>query len=123
MVHNGIEYGYMQLICEAYQLDENTAHFFIVKAKPCFHQLIRLADELHIAIFNAVMHHLHKMTCPVFAYPVTAWRSVLDLCTDRLKNRFDIRPCRRAAARHHTWPLQSAFLSAGDSGAHIQKSF
>jgi hypothetical protein len=35
------------------------------QAKAVAQQLIRLADELHVGVLDAVVHHLHEVPCAV----------------------------------------------------------
>lgn len=37
-------------------------HFVLFHAEHVLHQVIRLTDELHVAVLDAVMDHFHKMT-------------------------------------------------------------
>ena len=95
-------------------------HFIIVHAEQITHKLVRFADELHIAVLNAIVHHFHEMSCTVFADPVAAWRAVLDLGADALENGLHIRPRGRASARHHAGAFQCALFAAGHAGADVK---
>ena len=68
-------------------------HFAIGHPQVIPHQLICFTDQLHIAVFNAVMNHFYKMSGAIFADPLAAGGAVLHLGADGLKNRLDIRPC------------------------------
>ena len=159
MVHNGIEYGDMQLICEAYQLmkdglgmsademhhvfadwykgdlDQVRFEFALIPfrkdmmhvvrnhAQAVFHQLIRFANELHVAVFDSVVDHLHVMAGAVFAHPITARRAVLDFGGNGLKDRFDMRPGRRRTARHDGWPVPRTFFATRNACADVKQPF
>lgn len=38
-------------------------HLVVVHAQDVLHQVIGLADELHVAILDAVVDHFHKVPC------------------------------------------------------------
>ena len=95
-------------------------HFIVGHPKEVAHELIRFADELHITVLNAVMHHLDEMPCAVLADPVTAWRAILDLGADGLENRLDGLPRGGRAARHHAGAFQRALLAARHAGADVK---
>jgi histidyl-tRNA synthetase len=64
-------------------------------AQQIFHKVISFIDNLHISIFDSVMHHLHKMPSSILSYPVTARYSIINLCGYGLKYLFHMRPCFR----------------------------
>ena len=76
-------------------------HLIVGHPKKVTHELVRFADELHIAVLNAVMHHLDEVSCAILADPVAARRAVLDLGADGLKNGLHILPRGGTAAGHH----------------------
>ena len=94
-------------------------HFRGAHAQHIAHQLIRLADELHIAIFNAIVHHLHKVARAVLAHPIAAGRTVFHLGADGLEDGLHIGPRLRRTAGHHAGALERAFLAAGNAGADV----
>jgi hypothetical protein len=70
------------------------------QAQPILQQLVCLTDQLHIAILNAVMHHLHVMPRAVLADPVAAW-SLINLRRDSLEDFLHVRPRFLVAPRHN----------------------
>ena len=64
--------------------------------RPCraasFMQVVGLADELHVAVFDAVVDHLDVVARPLGPDPVAAGGAVGDLGGDRLEDRLDVRP-------------------------------
>ena len=80
-------------------------------------QVVGLADELHVAVLDAVVHHLDVMAGPFGADPVAAGRAVGDLGGDGLEDRLDVRPGVGVAAGHDRRALQGPLLAAGDAGA------
>ena len=95
-------------------------HLRVVHAQAVLHQLIGLANELHIAVFDAVVHHLHKVSGAAFSHPVAAGFAV-HMRADGLKDVLHQRPGLRRAARHHARALERAFLAAGNAGADVEK--
>ena len=83
---------------------------------------VGLADELHIAVFDAVVHHLDEMARALRSDPVAAGRSVIDLGSDRLKDRLHVRPGCRIASRHDRRAFQRPLLAAGDTRADEVKA-
>ena len=81
------------------------------------HELIGLADQLHVAVFDAVVDHLDVVAGPLGADPVAAGGPVVDLGGDRLEDRLDVRPGVGVAPGHDRRPLQRPFLAPGDPRA------
>ena len=48
-------------------LVEDAAHFVVVHTQHVLHEVVGLADELHVSVLDAVVHHLHKVTRAVLA--------------------------------------------------------
>ena len=92
-----------------------------VMPRPSFIKLIRLADQLHVAVFDAVVDHFDVMARAIFAHPIAARRAVLDLGGDALENILDVRPRGRRAAGHDGRAVARAFLAAGNAGADEQQ--
>ena len=97
-------------------------HFVMAQPQQLLHQLISFANQLHIAVFDAIVDHLHEMARSVLAHPVTAGSPILHLGANGLEDRLDGFPGGIAAAGHHTGTLQRAFLAAGYTGTYIQKA-
>ena len=51
---------------------EHLVHLVMIHAQPVLHETVGLADELHVAILNAIMDHLDIMACTIVADPVAA---------------------------------------------------
>ena len=96
-------------------------HLVVAHSEQVAHELVGLADELHVAILDAVVDHLDEVTGAVLANPVAAGRVVLDLGADGLEDRLDERPCGGGAARHHARALERALFTAGDAGADVEQ--
>ena len=64
-----------------------------------FHDCIRFADQLNVAVLDAVMDHLDVVTGAIRAH-VSATRFAIHLRSDLAKNGGDNLPCFARAARH-----------------------
>lgn len=40
-------------------------HLLVLHAQDVFHQVVGLADELHVSVLYPVVYHLHKVSCPL----------------------------------------------------------
>ena len=60
-------------------LGKHLVHLVGAHAQALFHQVVRLADELHIAVLNAVVHHFDVVAGTVVADPVATRCAVIDL--------------------------------------------
>ena len=78
---------------------------------------IAFADQLHIAVFDTVMHHLDVMTGAVRADIRGARRAVFGLGRNLLENGRDQLVGFFLPAGHDRGPTQRAFLAAGNPGA------
>ena len=93
------------------------------KAEAAMEQVVCLADELHVAVLDAVVDHFDVMACAVFADPVAAGGSVFDLGGDGLEDVFNGRPCGGIAAGHDGGAEARAFFAPGDAGADEEDAF
>src|SRR5208337_4439656 len=66
----GIQLGFIPI-------GEGLVHFGGGHAQAVLHQLIGFADQLHVAVFDAVVDHFDVMAGAVFAHPIAARRAVL----------------------------------------------
>ena len=79
-------------------------------------QLVGLADELHIGILDAVVHHLHEVARAVGA-DMSAARHTVDMCGDLLQQRSQRFVGLLRAAGHDRRSVERALLATGDTGA------
>ena len=63
-----------------------------LQAEPVLQQLVGLANELHVAVLDAVVDHLDVMAGAILTYPIAAGCAVFDLGCDGLKDLFHVRP-------------------------------
>ena len=82
------------------------------------HQLVGLADELHVAVLDAVVHHLHIVASTTLANPVAAGGAALHLGRDRLEYFLHMRPSGWAATGHDARAMAGAFLATGHTCAN-----
>ena len=84
---------------------------------------VGLADQLHIAIFDSVVDHLHVVAGAARADPVAAGDVALgaDLGGDRLEDLLDQRPRGGGAAGHHARALQRPLFAPRHAGADIEQ--
>ena len=98
---------------------EDGVHVVVVEAEAVFEDLVGFADELHVAVFDAVMHHFDEVPGAVFADPVAAGFAVFGFGGYRLQDGFDVRPGVGVAAGHDGRPVARAFFAAGDANAEV----
>ena len=103
-------------------LGEDLVHLVGAQAQAGLHQVVGLADELHVAVFDAVVDHLHVMARAVFAHPIAAGRAVLDLGGDLLEDVLHVRPGGGRAAGHDARAAAGAFFAAGNAGADVEQA-
>ena len=92
-------------------------------AEAVAHELIRFADDLHVAVFDAVVDHFDVMARAIFAHPIAARRPILDLRRDFLENLLHMRPCGRGTAGHDARAVARAFLASGHARADVKQTF
>src|SRR5262249_38666148 len=85
-------------------------------------EVVALADELHVAVLDAVVDHLDVMARAFVADPVAARRAIGGLGSDRLKDRLEVRPRCGIAAGHDRRPLEGALLAAGHTRADVEEA-
>lgn len=76
----GNDLGRIQRFADGF--NEGGVHFLGAHAQAIAHQLIGLADQLHVTILDAVVDHLGKVSGAVFAHPVTAGNAIFHLGAD-----------------------------------------
>ena len=89
------------------------------EAEAVLEELVGLADELHVAILDAVVHHLDVVARAALADPVAAGSTVFDLCGDGLEDGLDCGPSRWIAAGHDGGAEARALFAAGYAGADV----
>jgi hypothetical protein len=67
-------------------------HLIGREAESVFKDMVGLADELHIAVFDAVVDHFDVVPGAVFSDPFAAGRAVGDFGGDGLEDGFDVGP-------------------------------
>ena len=95
---------------------EDVGHRRRVEAVYAFHQVVGFGDELHVGIFDAVVHHLHVVAGALRA-DVGAAGHAVDLGRHLGQHRRDAVPGFAIAAGHHARTFERAFLAAGNAHA------
>ncbi len=100
----------------AVPLVEDLGHLVGRHAEHLAHDVVRLGDELHVAVLDAVVHHLDEV--PGAARPdVGHARAVVHLRRDGLPDGADLLVRLAVPARHQRRPPQRTLLAARDAGA------
>src|SRR5258705_10549418 len=85
--------------------------------------MVSLTNQLHIAILDAVMHHLYVMPSAILSNPVAARGPIVHLCCDRLEDFFHVRPCFLISTRHNRRTEPSALFSARNASPDEKNPF
>ena len=103
---------------------EDFGQFGVGESGAVLEQRVGLADQLHVAVLNPVVHHLHVVAGTAWAHPVAAGDVALgaDLGRDRLEDWLHERPGCLGPARHQARPLQRPLLAPGDAGAYVEQA-
>jgi hypothetical protein len=80
-------------------------------------QIVGLGDQLHVGVFDAVVHHLHEVAGTVRAHVHHA-RLARDLGRDRGEHRGQARPGVSGPAGHDRGTVQGALSTAGHPAAN-----
>ena len=83
---------------------------FLVGESCSFKNVVCLADELHVAVFNSVVDHLHEVTCATLTDVDDAWLTV-DFGGYTLEDWFHDFPCAFRSAWHDGWTFEGAFFA------------
>ena len=93
-------------------------HFIVVQAPTTFHQVVGLGDQLHDAVFDAVVDHLHEVPGRSRPQPGHA-RIAVDLRRSRFKDGTDALVGLFRPAGHDARPVTRAFFATRH--AHAEK--
>ena len=104
-------------------LRKNFGKFIGGEPQPILQQLVGLADQLHVAVLDAVVHHLYVVPGAVFADPVAAGSSILDFGRDGLENLLHMRPRFFISSRHDRRAEARTFFSARNARPDKQNAF
>ena len=103
-----------------FQVVEDFLELRVVQAADILEQIVRLGDELHVAVLDAVVNHLDEMPRPAVAAVGDAGHAVVGLGGDLLQDRLQVLVRFLVAAGHQAGAPQRAFFAAAD--AHAEKS-
>ena len=82
---------------------------------------VGLADELHVAVLDAVVDHLDVVPGPVWTHMTAAGLTLHDR-GDLAENRADSIPGLLRATRHDGWTVECTLLTSGDSCTDVVKT-
>jgi hypothetical protein len=85
-------------------------------AEHVLHEVVTLGDELHVAVLDAVVDHLHEVARRAGADVRDAW-AVVDLGGNLLQDRRDLLVGARFAAGHQRRAVEGAFFTTRDAHA------
>ena len=105
----GVQFGLVPLF-------EHVADFGRGHAEAATHEVVAFGDELHVGVFDAIVHHLDEVAGTVQTNVGHA-RLTFGLGRDGLEDRLERLPGFFGAARHHGGAEQGAFLTAGNTTA------
>ena len=106
----GVEFGLVPLL-------EHVADFGRGHAQATAHEVVAFGDELHVGVFDAVVHHLDEVAGAVEA-DVRHARFAFGLGRDGFEDRLQGLPGFFGTARHHGRAEEGTFLAAGNAAAH-----
>lgn len=79
-------------------------HLLVPHAQNVLHQVVSLADQLHVTILNPVMHHLHKVTSPLVSH-LSGQSATRGLQSNRLYKR-SLRRLQNSSISHNNMRKQ-----------------
>lgn len=103
---------------------EDVVKFLVGQSAEFVKQLVCFTDQLHVAVFDAVVHHFDVVAGATAAEPLAAGNVVVraDFGGDRLKHFFDVRPGVSTTTRHQARAFQCAFFATTDATADVQQT-
>uniref|UniRef100_A0A0A0KUU0 Uncharacterized protein n=1 Tax=Cucumis sativus TaxID=3659 RepID=A0A0A0KUU0_CUCSA len=75
-----------------------------------FQNVVGLRNELHITIFNTIMHHLNEISGTPFTY-VSNTRTIINLSSYLLENILNIRISLKRSSRHQRGTMTSTIFT------------
>lgn len=78
--------------------------------------MIYLANQLHITVFDTIVHHLDVVTSTFVTDPVTASLAIRLGC-DALEDLFDVWPGLLVTTGHERWTISGTLLTTGNTGS------
>src|SRR5205807_10350299 len=98
-------------------LVEDVGHLVRLQARDVFQDRVRFTDELHVAVLDAVVDHLHVMAGAIGTH-VPAARFAIYLRRDLAEDRRDDFPRIARATRHKRRTFERAFFAARNAAAY-----
>ena len=119
--HGGGYFDQIGLQRATIPLFQNRADFLCPKTQTVPHHAVNLGDHLHVGIFDAVVHRLHKMPGPTLAHVGGAGRAFVAGC-DCVQDRRHPVPVGPQAATHDRRAMPRAFFAARHANAQKMRS-
>ena len=104
-------------------LGKGLRQFFVGEVQATFKQRIGFSNQLHIAVFNTVVNHLHIMACTIGTDIGNTWLTVFSHCGDFSQDRRNQFIGFFLATRHNGRPFQRALFTTGNTGTNEVKAF
>ena len=98
-------------------LGEDRGHLLVGLTCHAAQIAVGISNELHIAVLDAVVHHLDEVPRAACADPGTAGRAVLGLSGDLGEDRLDAGPGFLSSAGHDGGAIERALFAARDTTA------
>jgi len=95
---------------------KDVTHFCVAHTETTVHDIVRLANQLHVTIFDTVVNHLDIVASTVTTNPVAA-RLAIGLGSNALEDVLDVRPGLFISTRHQRWTITGTFFTSRDTGA------
>lgn len=102
-------------------LGENVSNLLIGETSTSLHEVVSLADKLHVTILNTVVNHLDKVAGTSVTDPVTAGLTI-SLSRDVLENLLNVGPGLLVSTGHDGGTVSGTLLTAGNTGTNKEDS-
>ncbi len=117
--HLGGDLDEVRLQLALVPLGEDPRQFRGGQAESARQQVVRLGDQLHVAVLDPVVHHLHEVAGAARAHVLHAGLAVVGLGRDGAEDRRQCLPRLDLPARHDARPPERALLTARHAGADV----
>src|SRR5690606_8232263 len=104
-------------------LGEGLCELLVGEVQATFQQRVGFSNQLHVAIFNAVVNHFHVMTSAIRTDISHAWLTVFSYGCDFSQGWLNQFVRFFLTARHDGWTFQSALYTAGYAGTDEIEAF
>ena len=98
-------------------------HLLIAQTEQVLHHPIRLGNELHIGILDAVVYHLDKMAGTGRSHPLTTGSAVRRFRRNALQDGLHLAPRTLRPSGHDGSAVQRSLFSSRHTGSHKTEAF